>query len=82
MMMGKLSEPVVANHLLLLVAGCIMVVTLWTSKKAQSVSETEINLAKQDEGTERFGSTLFSRSIVRGAITVNRTTLPNPSSGR
>lgn len=72
MMMGKLSEPVVANHLLLLVAGCIMVVTLWTSKKAQSVSETEINLAKQDEGTERFGSTLFSRSIVRGAITVNR----------
>ena len=32
MMMGKLSEPVVANHLLLLAAGFIMIVTLWTSK--------------------------------------------------
>lgn len=71
MLMGKLSEPVVANHLLLLAAGFIMVVTLWTSKKAQSVSETEINLAKQDEGTERFGSSLFSRSVVRVAINFN-----------
>ncbi len=72
MLMGKLSEPVVANHLLLLAAGIVMVITLWTSKKAQSVSETEINLAKQDEGTERFGSSLFSRSIVRVALSVNR----------
>lgn len=71
MLMGKLSEPVVANHLLLLAAGFIMVVTLWTSKKAQSVSETEINLAKQDEGAERFGSSLFSRSVVRVAVSFN-----------
>lgn len=71
MMMGKLNDPVKANPLLLLAAGLIMVITLWTSKKAQSVSETEINLAKQDEGTERFGSSLFSRSIVRVALTFN-----------
>ncbi len=72
MLMGGLAEPVVANHLLLLLAGVIMVVALWTSKKAQSVSETEINLAKQNEGTERFGSTFFSRSIVRVAVSCNR----------
>lgn len=71
MLMGKLNDPVAANHLLLLAAGAIMVVTLWTSKKAQSVSETEINLAKQDEGTERFGSSLFSRSVVRVALNFN-----------
>ncbi len=72
MLMGKLNEPVVANHLLLLVAGIIMTVTLWFSKKAKSVSDTEINLAKQDEGTERFGSTLFSRSLVRSVLGLNR----------
>lgn len=72
MTMGQLNEPVVADHLLLLIAGLIMVVTLWFSKKAQTVSDTEINLAKQDEGTERFGSTLFSRSVVRVAVQFNR----------
>ena len=72
MLMGQLNDPVVANHWLLLAAGVIMVITLWTSKKAQSVSETEINLAKQDEGTERFGSTAFSRTIVRGAVNINK----------
>ena len=71
MLMGKLSEPVIANPLYLLIAGIIMIVTLWTSKKARSVSDTEINLAKQDEGSERFGSTLFSRSLVRVALTFN-----------
>lgn len=72
MLMGELNKPVVANHILLLIAGLIMIVTLWSSKKAQSVSDTEINLAKQDEGTERFGSSIFSRSIVRAAVTCNR----------
>lgn len=71
MMMGKLSEPIAAKPSVLIVAGLIMILTLWTSKKAQSVSETEINLAKQDEGTERFGSSLFARSIVRVALNFN-----------
>ncbi len=72
MMMGGLMEPVKANFIFLLAAGVIMVVTLWTSKKAKSVSDTEINLAKQDEGAERFGSTLFSRSLVRLALSTNK----------
>ena len=71
-MMGRLMEPVQANFGLLIAAGAIMVLTLWTSKKAKTVSDTEINLAKQDEGTERFGSTMMSRSIVRAALSTNK----------
>jgi len=58
---GKIKTPV----FFLLIAGIIMVVTLWTSKKARSVTKTEINLARQDVGYERFGSSLFARSLVR-----------------
>ncbi len=72
MMMDSLNGAVKTNWWFLLVSGLIMVVTLWTSKKSKTVTETEINLAKQDEGTERFGSTIFSRSIVQGAVKVNR----------
>lgn len=74
MMMGDLMKPVTANFSFLVLAGVIMVITLWTNKKAQSVSETEINLAKQDEGVERFGSTIISRSLVRAAISINKST--------
>lgn len=72
MMMGDLMKPVTANFGFLVAAGIIMVVTLWTNKKAKTVSETEINLAKQDEGVERFGSTVLSRSLVRAALSMNK----------
>lgn len=72
MMMGDLNKPVVANVLVLLVAGTIMIVTLWFSKKAKTVTETEVNLARQEEGDERFGSTVASRAIVRSAVNFNR----------
>ena len=81
MMMGDLAKPVVANTWILLAAGGIMAITLWTSKKARTVSATELNLARQDEGVERFGSTLMSRGIVRFALNVNKSInrwLPEP----
>ncbi|MCD8185418.1 MAG: inorganic phosphate transporter [Rikenellaceae bacterium] len=81
MIMGDLAKPVVANTWLLLAAGLIMTLTLWTSKKARTVSATEINLARQDEGVERFGSTSMSRGIVRFALNVNKSVnrwLPEP----
>ncbi len=71
-LMGALMEPVRMNFVLLLIAGFIMVFTLFSSKKAKTVADTEINLAKQDEGAERFGSTMMSRSMVRAALSVNR----------
>jgi len=54
-----------SNTLLLLIAGSIMVVTLWVSRKARTVTQTEVNLGRQDEGVERFGSSPLSRVIVR-----------------
>jgi phosphate/sulfate permease len=63
--MGALGEKVQSQTYLLLLAGLLMVATLWLSKKARSVTETEISLSQQDEGHERFESIFLSRSIVR-----------------
>ncbi len=71
--MGALSEKVQVNWIFLFGAGAIMTLTLWFSKKARKVTETEINLSRQGEGSERFGSTAFSRGLVRGAVGINRT---------
>ena len=49
MLMGALNQPVKADIIFMIIAGVIMVFTLCTSKKAQHVSETEINLSRQDE---------------------------------
>lgn len=68
MYMGDLSKPIKANPWILMLAGGIMVCTLWFSKKARTVSETEINLARQDVGVERFGSTSVSRALVRSSM--------------
>jgi phosphate/sulfate permease len=71
--MIALTEKVKTPTFLLLLAGAIMTVTLWLSKKARSVTRTEVNLARQDEGDERFGSTMLSRSVVRFAVNLNAT---------
>lgn len=68
-MMGALAdENIVAPFYFLLFAGVIMVATIWTSKKAKSVVETEVNLARQDEGAERFSSNALSKSVVRSSV--------------
>lgn len=73
MLMGGLAGPAQTNMVILFIAGVIMTLTLWFSKKAQHVSDTEVNLARQESaGAERFGSTFISRSIVRWAVDVNR----------
>lgn len=72
MMMGGLKESVPANFTILVTAGLIMVLTLWTSKKSMNVSETELKLASQNESEEqRFGSSAFSRTIVRAVLGAN-----------
>ena len=58
---GKVQTPV----FLLLLAGIIMVITLWFSKKAMRVTDTEVNLARQMEGSERFEPNFISRGLVR-----------------
>ena len=64
-MMGALNGEAKTPFIFLLAAGVIMVVSLATSKKAHNVTKTEINLAKQDEGEEMFGSSKVARSLVR-----------------
>lgn len=68
MMMGALAEDIPANMKILLMAGLIMLITLWTSKKAMHVSQTELKLASQDEGSTQANSSVFSRTIVRVAM--------------
>ncbi len=70
-MMTDLSEPIRTKPYLLILAGLIMVITLWFSKKARSVTETEVNLARQDEGSERFQSNALARGLVRWSISAN-----------
>ncbi len=68
--MEALSQPVRSNTVFLLIAGVIMVVTLWLSRKARTVTKTEVRLGRQEEGYERFESTALSRAVVRLVSTV------------
>jgi len=63
--MEALKQPVRSNTIFLLIAGIVMVVTLWVSRKARSVTKTEVSLGRQDEGFERFESTVLSQAVVR-----------------
>lgn len=64
-MMGILNNPANTSIWFLLGAGLIMVYSLATSKKAQAVVNTNVNLSKQGEGDEMFGSSRLARRLVR-----------------
>ncbi|MDB9954140.1 inorganic phosphate transporter [Flavobacteriaceae bacterium] len=64
--MEVLDKKVPAEPILLFIAGGIMVITLWFSKKAKTVAETEIGLSRQGETHEKFQPNRLSRSVVKG----------------
>ena len=64
-MMTSLMTSAKTPFLYLLGAGAIMIIAMTTSKKAQNVVKTSVDLARQDEGDEMFGSSKAARSIVR-----------------
>lgn len=66
--MIALGKPVQTEPFLLLIAGLVMVLTLWFSSKAKAVVKTSVDLARQDEGKERFEPNFLSRNIVRLTI--------------
>lgn len=70
--MDGLTKPVHANTYLLLFAGLVMVLSLWLSKKARRVVKTSVDLSRQDEGHERFGSSLMARQIVRFGVSMSQ----------
>ena len=63
--MGFLNDPATTSIWFLIGAGAIMVFALCTSKKAHEVLKTSINLSRQDEGDEMFGSSSLARKLVR-----------------
>lgn len=63
--MVALEKKIHTNTFFLLAAGAIMVATLWFSRKARTVTKTEVSLGRQEEGLERFDSSQLSRIIVR-----------------
>ena len=64
-MMVSLKESAKAMTPILMTAGIIMIIAMATSKKAKNVIKTSVDLSRQDEGDEMFGSSLAARSIVR-----------------
>ena len=73
MLMTALNENVPANMSILLTAGIIMIVALWSSKRAiLRVTQTELSLSTQgEEGQMQYDSSAFSRTIVRAALNIN-----------
>lgn len=67
-MMGFLNDSATTSVWFLVGAGAVMVWALCTSKKAHEVLKTSINLSRQDEGDEMFGSSSMARKLVRAGM--------------
>ena len=80
-LMTSLLDSAKTPWYFLIGAGAVMVYALWTSKKAHHVIQTEVSLARQDEGEENFGSTPIARKLVRFSLNmanvINRRTPDN-----
>lgn len=72
-LMTSLNEPAKTPFIFLLLAGTIMVVSLFTSKKAHNVIKTSVDLSRQEEGEEMFGSSAVARSLVRSTMNMSST---------
>ena len=69
--MEVLANKVDTPTFLLLIAGLVMILTLWFSSKAQSVVKTSIDLSSQEETKERFKPNFISRGLVRMSISIS-----------
>lgn len=66
-MMKSLMDTSHTPTIYLLIAGVVMVLSLVFSKKAQNVVKTSVDLSRQDEGDEMFGSSGVARALVRNS---------------
>jgi phosphate/sulfate permease len=69
--MNFMTGTVKTETYLLLLSGGIMILTLWLSKKSRHVSKTELSIARQDFGEERFAATGISRTLVHSLVVIN-----------
>ncbi len=70
-LMEALRQNVNTPIYFLITAGMIMTLTLRFSRKAKSVTATTVDLSRQSEGSERFGSSSLARFIVRRAVEIS-----------
>lgn len=68
--MGSLNGPAATPIFFLIAAGIIMVISLITSKKAKNVIKTSLDLSRQEEGDEMFGSSPLARVLVRSSSNI------------
>ncbi|MCF0210266.1 MAG: inorganic phosphate transporter [Bacteroidales bacterium] len=68
--MTILEQSAKSPFIYLLISGIIMCVAMITSKKAKKVIKTSVDLSKQDEGEEMFGSSKIAKGIVRTSFQV------------
>lgn len=64
-LMTSLMGPAKTPWYFLVGSGLIMVIALSTSKKAQAVIKTSVDLARQSDGNESFGTSPVARVLVR-----------------
>ncbi|MEJ8605472.1 inorganic phosphate transporter [Riemerella anatipestifer] len=62
------SNDIIVPNYMLIIAGIVMGLTVWLSAKAKKVTETEVNLGRQDEGDEKFKPNAISRNIVNSSL--------------
>ena len=65
--MSSLMDSAHTPIIFLILAGVVMVLSLIFSKKAQNVVKTSVDLSRQDDGDEMFGSSPAARTLVRNS---------------
>ena len=71
LVMTSLLDSAKTPWYFLIAAGLVMVYALMTSKKAHAVIKTSVDLSRQDEGEEVFGSTPVARTLVRISLNIS-----------
>lgn len=74
-LMSSLLGPAHTPWYFLVGSGGIMVIALATSKKAQNVVKTSLDLSRQSDGEESFGTSPVARVLVRNCSNISATIL-------
>ena len=74
-LMTSLLGPAQTPWYFLVGSGVVMVIALATSKKAQNVVKTSLDLSRQSDGEESFGTSPVARVLVRNCSNISATIL-------
>ena len=74
-LMTSVLGPAQTPWYFLVGSGIVMVIALATSKKAQNVVKTSLDLSRQSDGEESFGTSPVARVLVRNCSNISATIL-------